>query len=59
MKEVIARGLFNLLRTLSIFLVEYQNELSNDILDNEDYEALKSATDVAKQSLVNEFKNIK
>lgn len=59
MKEVIARGLFNLLRTLSIFLVEYQKELKNDILDNEDYEALKSATDVAKQSLVNEFKNIK
>lgn len=55
MNEVIAKGLKEQLRVLSIFLNEYQTELNGEILDKADYAALKGRTDYIKEFITNKY----
>lgn len=55
MNEVIAKGLKEQLRVLSIFLNEYQKELDGGILCKEDYQSLKGQTDSIKDYITNKY----
>lgn len=55
MNEVIAKGLKEQLRVLSIFLNEYQTELDGEILCKDDYVALKRRTDYIKEFITNKY----
>jgi hypothetical protein len=55
MNELIAKGLKEQLRVLSIFLDEYKKELDGEILDKFDYAALKGRTDYIKEFITNKY----
>lgn len=55
MNEVIARGLKDQLRVLSIFLNEYETELNGEILCREDYHSLKVRVDNIKDYIINMY----
>ena len=55
MNELIAKGLKDQLRVLSIFLDEYQKELDGNILCKEDYQMLKSRTNFVKDYITNKY----
>lgn len=55
MNEVIAKGLKEQLRVLSIFLDEYKKELDGEILCKDDYVALKGRTDYIKEFITNKY----
>lgn len=55
MNEVIAKGLKEQLRVLSIFLDEYKKELDGEILCKEDYQSLKGRTDSIKDYIINKY----
>lgn len=55
MNEVIAKGLKEQLRVLSIFLNEYQTELDGEILSKDDYQSLKGRTDYIKEFITNKY----
>lgn len=55
MNELIAKGLKDQLRVLSIFLDEYQKELDGEILCKEDYLSLKQRVDDIKEYVTNMY----
>ena len=55
MNEVIAKGLKDQLRVLSIFLEEYKTEPNGEILCTEDYHSLKGRVDSIKDYITNMY----
>lgn len=55
MIEIIAKGLKDQLRVLSIFLNEYETELNGKILCREDYLSLKVRVDNIKDYITNMY----
>lgn len=55
MNEIIAKGLKEQIRVLSIFLDEYKKELDGEILDKVDYDALKGRADYIKEFITNKY----
>lgn len=55
MNEIIAKGLKEQLRVLSIYLDEYKKELDGEILCEEDYLSLKQRVDDIKEYVTNMY----
>ena len=55
MNEIIANGLKEQLRVLSIYLDEYRKQLDGDILSCGSYQVLKNETDYVKEFITNKY----